>query len=227
MGELKEYSYDLFKEHFLEVTKKSNFSLDRHMVRNKYCYLTLLKIKRYYKRYFSDFSFEDKIKSFNYCEPPMVFLKWGCTIVYPFGITLSVDEMGADCRIAQNATIGMNLKDITIGKDEIYIPRYRPKIGNLVHIYSGAVLSGNIKIGDMVIIAANAFVNKDVPDRSIVYGVNKIEPLKSHHYQSLTNQLRYCKYVDNLLPGFVYKNNKLFIDTDWCNQREALLNMNV
>jgi serine acetyltransferase len=224
MGELKEYSYDLFKEHFLKVTKKSKFSLDRHMVQNKYCYLKLLKTKSLYRRYFSDFSFEDKIKLFNYCEPPMFFLKWGCAIVYPFGITLSVDEMGADCMIAQNATLGMDLKDIIVRESDVYLPKYRPKIGNLVHIYSGAVLSGNIRVGDMVIIAANSFVNKDVPDHSIVYGVNEIHPLKQHHYQSLMNQLRYCNNILNLLPGLVCKNNKLFIDTDWCTRRESLLN---
>ncbi|MFZ1898388.1 hypothetical protein [Methanoregula sp.] len=224
MTELKEYSYEIFKDHFLGIPKNSHFSLEKIMVRNKYSYLNFLKIKNFYKRHFGDFGFEDKIKTFNYCEPPMFFLKWGCAIVYPFGITLSVDEMGADCMIAQNATLGMDLKDITVTEDDVYLPRYRPKIGNLVHIYSGAVVSGNVRIGDMVIIAANAFVNKDVPDRSIVYGVNKIEPLKPHHYQSLTNQLRYCKYIQNLLPGLVCKNNKLFIDKDWCNRREFLLN---
>jgi serine acetyltransferase len=229
MVELKDYSYEIFKEHFIGITKNSNSLLDnimvRHiMVQNKYFYLKLLKIQNFYKRHFSDFSFEDKIKISNYCEPPMIFLKWGCAITYPFGITLSVDEMGADCFIAQNATIGMNLNDIKIVDDQIYVPRYRPKIGNLVHIYPGAVVSGNIRVGDKVIIAANAFINKDVPDNSIVYGVNKVSPLRPHHYDSLTNQLWYCKNIFHLLPGLVLKNSKLFIDMDWCRKRDLLLN---
>ena len=45
-----------------------------------------------------------------------------------------------------------------------------PTIGNRVCIHSNAVVVGNIKIGDDVVIAPNAFVNFDVPDHSIVIG---------------------------------------------------------
>lgn len=49
-----------------------------------------------------------------------------------------------------------------------------PLIGNKVYIASGAVIVGKIKIGSNVLIAANSFVNFDVPDNSIVVGTKII-----------------------------------------------------
>ena len=48
-----------------------------------------------------------------------------------------------------------------------------PIIGDKVYIASGAVIVGKVKIGNNVLIAANSFVNFDVPDNSVVIG-NKI-----------------------------------------------------
>ena len=45
-----------------------------------------------------------------------------------------------------------------------------PTIGNDVHIYAGAVLVGNLKIGNNVVIGANSVVLNDVPDNCIVVG---------------------------------------------------------
>ena len=45
-----------------------------------------------------------------------------------------------------------------------------PTIGNRVWIGVGAVIVGNINIGDDVIIAPNSFVNIDIPSHSIVFG---------------------------------------------------------
>jgi serine O-acetyltransferase len=43
-----------------------------------------------------------------------------------------------------------------------------PKIGDNVTIYTGAVVVGNITIGNNVVIGANCFVCKDVPDNKII-----------------------------------------------------------
>ena len=43
--------------------------------------------------------------------------------------------------------------------------------GNNVIIYPGAMVIGNILVGDNAIIAPNAVVNKDVPANSVVGGV--------------------------------------------------------
>ena len=45
-----------------------------------------------------------------------------------------------------------------------------PKIGNEVWIGPNAVIVGKVTIGDDVLIAANAYINFDVPDHSIVIG---------------------------------------------------------
>ena len=151
-------------------------------------------------------------------------------IPHPFGITLSVDEIGADCQIGQNATLGTNSRDLPLGVSPNRVgltptTGYKPKIGNLVRIYSGAIVSGDVRIGDRVIIAANAFVDKDVPNNSIVYGVNKVLPLKPHHRRSLLRQTYHCIKINKLIPGLVYKNEKLFIDMNWCEERNKELDI--
>lgn len=60
------------------------------------------------------------------------------------------------------------LHNVTIGNDKI---KGRPHIGNNVSIYVGAVVVGNITIGDNVIIAANAVVRENVPSNVVVAGV--------------------------------------------------------
>ena len=58
------------------------------------------------------------------------------------------------------------------GKDKY---KRHPDLGNNVIVGAGAKVLGPIKIGNNVLIAANSFVNFDVPDNSIVIG-NKIIP---------------------------------------------------
>ncbi len=62
--------------------------------------------------------------------------------------------------IGQNTTIGRALDPDTV-----------PTIGNDVYISAGARIVGRIKVGNNVIIGANAVVTKDVPDNCIVAGV--------------------------------------------------------
>lgn len=62
--------------------------------------------------------------------------------------------------IGQNSTIGRSLD-----------PEDFPTIGNDVYISAGARIIGKIHVGNNVIIGANAVVNKDVPDNTIVAGV--------------------------------------------------------
>jgi serine O-acetyltransferase len=71
--------------------------------------------------------------------------------------------IGEHCEIFQNVTIGSNRKEMN--------GRYMPVIGNNVSIGSGAVVVGAICIGDNVIIGANSYVDKDIPDNVIVAGV--------------------------------------------------------
>ena len=78
------------------------------------------------------------------------------------GCVISAAKIGDDTKIYQNVTIGA-------GKG-IY-PDVIPNIGKNVTIYTGAVVIGNISIGDNAIIGANAVVVKDVPPGTVVGGV--------------------------------------------------------
>ena len=84
-------------------------------------------------------------------------------IHHSVGIVIGHDVIiGDDCEIFQNVTIGSNRKE----KDG----RMMPTIGNHVSIGSGAIVVGAITIGDYVRIAANSYVDKDVPDNTTVIG---------------------------------------------------------
>jgi serine O-acetyltransferase len=76
-------------------------------------------------------------------------------------IVISVNaQIGRNCNIAHNVTIGA-ARGSRSGA---------PSIGNEVWMGTGAVLVGNITIGDNVLIAPNAYVNFDVPSNSLVLG---------------------------------------------------------
>lgn len=80
---------------------------------------------------------------------------WGSLVINPKA------RIGKNCNIAQGVTIGQQNR----GKNEGY-----PEIGDLVWIGANAVLVGNIKIGNNVLVAPNSYVNFDVPDNSVVVG---------------------------------------------------------
>lgn len=63
-----------------------------------------------------------------------------------------------------------------------------PVIGDRVWIGTNAVIVGNIKIGNNVLIAPNSYVNFDVPDNSIVVG----NPAKV-----ISNEKATYKYIDH------------------------------
>lgn len=86
----------------------------------------------------------------------------GLLLIHPHNITInSRSIIGEDFTIFKGATIG----SIRSGEKE-----GTPHIGNRVTVCANAMVCGNITIGDDVLIAANAFVNFDVPPNSIVIG---------------------------------------------------------
>lgn len=89
-------------------------------------------------------------------------------------------EIGNNCNIAHNITIGA-----ARGKRN-----GAPKIGNKVWIGTGAVITGNIVIGNNVLIAPNSFVNIDVPPHSVVLG----NPCKIIKKENPT-----ADYINNIL----------------------------
>lgn len=90
--------------------------------------------------------------------------------------------------INSKAVIGKNCnihKGVTIGQENRGLRKGAPSIGNEVWIGVNSTIVGNIVIGDDVLIAANSFVNIDVPSHSIVYGnpcMIKSEPYATEGY---------------------------------------------
>ena len=99
---------------------------------------------------------------FNSSLPGSCVIGGGTVLAYGgIGIVVHARSViGRNCMIGQGVTIG--------GKSGWYEV---PIIGDNVHISAGARILGPIRIGNNVIIGANAVVVKDVPDNCIVAGV--------------------------------------------------------
>lgn len=79
-----------------------------------------------------------------------------------YGITINPKAIiGNICNIHKGVTIGQERRGKRKGT---------PTIRNRVWIGVGAVIVGNIIIGDDVMIAPNSFVNIDITSHSIVFG---------------------------------------------------------
>lgn len=86
----------------------------------------------------------------------------GLVLAHPWGITVnSRAVLGRDCVLFKGCTIG----SIRSGKREGV-----PRLGDRVVVGCNAFVCGGISIGSDVLIAANAFVDFDVPSNSIVLG---------------------------------------------------------
>lgn len=83
----------------------------------------------------------------------------GLFIQHGFSTVISAKSIGKNCWINQQVTIGNNGRNCN------------PTIGNNVCIRAGAKVIGGIKIGDNVIVGANAVVVKNVPPNCVVVGV--------------------------------------------------------
>ena len=83
----------------------------------------------------------------------------GLFIQHGFATIISAEEIGSNCWINQQVTIGWT--DKTGG----------PVIGDNVTINAGAKVLGNISIGSNSIVGANAVVVKNVPPNCTVVGV--------------------------------------------------------
>lgn len=83
----------------------------------------------------------------------------GLFILHGFSTILSAKRIGSQCWIHQQTTIGYT------------DPSSAPDIGNQVYIGCGAIILGNIRIGDGSRIGAGAVVLQDVPPGATAVGV--------------------------------------------------------
>lgn len=86
---------------------------------------------------------------------------------HPNGIVIHPGSIiGPNCLIFQQVTIGEHRDGL-------------PTIGGHVDIGAGAKILGSIRIGEHVLIGANAVVVKDVPDHCVAMGVPAVVSLRS------------------------------------------------
>jgi serine acetyltransferase/acyl-coenzyme A synthetase/AMP-(fatty) acid ligase/acyl carrier protein len=91
------------------------------------------------------------------------------------GMILGARKIGDDVILRQNTTLGIrSLADLNA----------KPIIGNSVDVGAGAVIVGNITVGDHSIIGANSVVFTNVPAGSIVVGVPGKIIARNIHYGS-------------------------------------------
>lgn len=99
-------------------------------------------------------------------------------------------EIGKNTRLAHNGLGVIVHHKAVIGHDTVIQGNVviggkdgkAPKIGNYCYIGAGAVILGDVTIGDDAIVGANAVVTKDVENGTIVVGVpaKVLEPSKKN-----------------------------------------------
>lgn len=92
-----------------------------------------------------------------YINMPPENIGGGLYIQHGFSTIIAARSIGENCHINQQVTIGYNGSESSI-------------IGNNVTVTAGAIVIGNVSIGDNSIIGAGTVVTKDVPERAIVVG---------------------------------------------------------
>ena len=82
----------------------------------------------------------------------------GFSLQHGFSTIIAAEEIGENCRVYQQVTIGYN-------------GEYAPTIGDNVVITTGAIVIGDIHVGTGALVGAGAVVTKDIPDNSLAVGV--------------------------------------------------------
>ncbi len=85
----------------------------------------------------------------------------GLSIAHIGYVVAAASEIGSNCFLRPGVVMGKNLMDDGI----------TPVIGDNVHFGVGCKVIGNIKIGNNVVIGANAVVTHDAPSNTVVAGI--------------------------------------------------------
>ncbi len=94
--------------------------------------------------------------------------------------------IGKNCNIGHFVTLGQVSKGKYKGS---------PELGDEVWVGASSVIVGKIKIGNNVLIAPNSFVNRDVPENSLVIG----NPAKIIPYKIISKEKSTQGYINNIL----------------------------
>lgn len=122
----------------------------------------------FYKRYSIKYGFQ---------IPLTVNLGYGIALPHFGNIVInSNSKIGSNCNILHGVTLGNNRHGKSMGS---------PTVGNNVFLGPGSAIIGGISIGDNTLIAANSYVNSDIPKDSIVLGnpckiISSLRPSSPH-----------------------------------------------
>lgn len=112
--------------------------------------------------------------------PLSVDIGGGLQMIHPYNITINSNAIiGKNCVLLKGCTIG----NVKCGK-RVGVP----VIGDDFYLGLNSTVVGGIKIGDDVLVAANTYVNFNVPSHSIVIG----SPGFIHHKDFATKE-----YINN------------------------------
>lgn len=118
--------------------------------------------------------------------PDTVQLGKGFLMIHPNCITFNSKAV-----VGENFTI---MKGATIGNIKVGRRQGSPVIGDNVYVGLNSTVVGGVRIGNDVMIAANTFVNFDVPDGALVIG----SPGVIHQREKASKP-----YINNSIKGLV------------------------
>ena len=103
----------------------------------------------------------------NACDiSPQAVIGPGFKLSHPMGIVIGPATVGRNVMMLQNTTLGM--RRFTDNERD---PACYPTVGDNVTICAGAVIAGQVTIGDCAVIGANAVVTQDVPAKATAVGI--------------------------------------------------------
>lgn len=166
--------------------KKTSFDMDLSRYKNKkeiplfQIYYRKLQKSKGIIRLLNSFLFRI-FKNYNHIElSAATQIGEGLYFGHPYCITINPNVIiGKNCNIHKGVTIGQENRGERKGT---------PVIGNNVWIGINSTIVGNITVGNDVLIAPNAFVNKDIPNHSIVFGNPCIVKHKENATQGYINR---------------------------------------
>lgn len=106
------------------------------------------------------FRFFYREQTSTHIHTPNELIGSGFILQHGFSSIINAKEIGDNCQIWHNVTIGLSQS----GTNK------KPTIGSDVKICAGAIILGDVRVGDRVVIGAGAVVVKEVPDDCVVVG---------------------------------------------------------
>ncbi len=95
----------------------------------------------------------------------------GLKVVHGSGVYLNCKRIGDNFTVYQGVTLGSSGDGYNI-----------PVVEDNVTVYAGAIVVGNVTLGKGCVVAANSFVNRDVPEYTVVGGnpAREIKRVENH-----------------------------------------------